>query len=460
MIDYREILRLDSLGYSRRRISSLVNSSHHTVEDTLKAAHDTRIAWPLEDDVTNAELQGLLFPWKYVSDSVYAMPDFAYIHRELAKNGVTLTLLWEEYCTKVRSNDSVPYSYTQFGEKYRRWARVTKATMRITHKPGDAMQVDWAGDPLYITDSVTGEQWPAYIFVAVLPCSWYTYAEACGDMKQENWLLCHVHAFDYFGGVPRLLIPDNAKTATITNNRYEVVLNRSSQELAEHYGTAIVPARVRRPDDKTAAEGSVKYVSTWITAALRDRKFFSLDEARRAVIEKLEELNRRPFKKRAGCRFSAFEEEEREFMRLSPPRPIKSGMRCGVYMAFFLLKAPSKAGHWEAVCDFILDDREHSWLNMLREGATTLYEAWGKTQKWNTSLCHPWACAPLPILIEDLCGITPALLRGAVWTPHLPVQIGDVRLTVPLCGNSVMYVREREVEHLFLNGKKWLQASK
>ena len=318
MIDYREILRLDSLGYSRRRISSMVNSSHHTVEDTLKAAHDTGITWPLEDDVTNVELQGILFPWKYVSDSVYAMPDFAYIHRELAKNGVTLTLLWEEYCTKARSNGSVPYSYTQFGEKYRRWARVTKATMRITHKPGDAMQVDWAGDPLYITDSVTGEQWPAYIFVAVLPCSWYTYAEACGDMKQENWLLCHVHAFDYFGGVPRLLIPDNAKTATITNNRYEVVLNRSYQELAEHYGTAIVPTRVRRPDDKAAAEGSVKYVSTWITAALRDRKFFTLDEARRAVIEKLEELNRRPFKKRAGCRFSAFEEEEREFMRSLP----------------------------------------------------------------------------------------------------------------------------------------------
>ena len=167
MIDYREILRLDSFGYSRRRISSMVNSSHHTVEDTLKAAHDTGITWPQGDDVTNAELQGILFPWKYVSDSAYAMPDFAYIHRELAKNGVTLTLLWEEYCTKVRGNGSVPYSYTQFGEKYRRWARVTKATMRITHKPGDAVQVDWAGDPLYITDSVTGEQLPAYIFIAV-----------------------------------------------------------------------------------------------------------------------------------------------------------------------------------------------------------------------------------------------------------------------------------------------------
>ena len=181
MIDYREILRLDSLGYSRRRISGMVNSSHHTVDATLQAARNTGIAWPLDDDVTNVELQGILFPWKYAGTSVYAMPDFAYIHRELAKNGVTLTLLWEEYCTRVRSTGGVPYSYTQFGEKYRRWARVTKATMRITHKPGDAMQVDWAGDPLYITDSVTGEQWPAYIFVAVLPCSWYTYTEVCGD---------------------------------------------------------------------------------------------------------------------------------------------------------------------------------------------------------------------------------------------------------------------------------------
>ena len=278
MVDYRNILRLQSQGHSQREIERELYCSRHTISEVLIRAKSDGIAWPLEDDVTNEDIQAILFPGKYAYASPYTVPDYAYMHRELAKNGVTLTLLWEEYCTKVRSEDGVPYSYTQYCEKYRRWARVTKATMRITHKPGDAMQVDWAGDPLYISDSATGEQWPAYIFVAVLPCSWYTYAEACSDMKQENWLLCHVHAFDYFGGVPRLLIPDNAKTATITNNRYEVVLNRSYQELAEHYGTAIVPARVRRPDDKAAAEGSVKYVSTWITAALRNRKFFTLDE--------------------------------------------------------------------------------------------------------------------------------------------------------------------------------------
>lgn len=221
-------------------------SSHHTVEDTLKAAHEKEIAWPLDEDITNADLQEILFPGKYAYASPYTMPDFALVHQDLAKKGVTLTLLWHEYCEKVRATGGVPYMYTQFCDKYRKWARVTKATMRIVHKPGDAMQVDWAGDPLWITDRMTGELTPAYVFVAVLPCSWYTYVEACNDMKSENLLLCYVHAFNYFGGVPRLLISDNCRTATTVNNRYETVLNRSYQELADHYGTAIVPARVQQ----------------------------------------------------------------------------------------------------------------------------------------------------------------------------------------------------------------------
>lgn len=320
MVDYREILRLHSLGNSQRSIARDVQSSRDTVADTIDAAKAASVSWPLDDDVTNEDIQEALFPGKHAITCAYAVLDYRWVHRELARKGVTLTLLWHEYCEKVRADGSVPYMYTQFCDKYRRWARVTKATMRISHKPGDAMQVDWAGDPLYVTDPMTGEQTPAYIFVAVLPCSWYTYAEACDDMKTENWLVCHVHAFSYFGGATRLLIPDNCKTATTANTRYETTLNRSYQELAEHYGTAVVPARVRKPDDKAAAEGSVRFVSTWITAALRDQKFFSVAEARRAVQEKLEELNRRPFKKRPGCRLSAYEQEEKAFMRPLPPR--------------------------------------------------------------------------------------------------------------------------------------------
>lgn len=318
MIDYREILRLEDLKHSRRSIALETQSSRNTVAAVLVAAKAAGISWPLDDDVTNQELQELLFPEKYAFASPYTIPDYEWMHRELAKPGVTLSLLWSEYCTKVRNDGGVPYMYTQFGDKYRKWARITKATMRITHKPGDAMQVDWAGDPLYITDPVTGDEDPAYIFVAVLPCSWYTYAEPCTDMKSENWLLCHVHAFEYYGGVPRLLIPDNTRTATIKNTRYETILNKSYQELADHYDTAIVPARTYHPDDKAAAEGSVRFVSTWITAALRGRKLFSITEARQAVAEKLEELNARSFKKRPGSRKSAFDGEEKEFLRPLP----------------------------------------------------------------------------------------------------------------------------------------------
>ncbi len=135
------------------------------------------------------------------SNFPYAKPDFAYIHMELSKKGVMLTLLWQEYCEKCHTNSQQPYMSTQFGDKYRRWVRMTKATMRITHKPGDAMQVDWAGETNPYYDAVTGEKYKAYLFIATHSCRCYIYTEACGDMKQENWLLCHVHAYEYFAAL-------------------------------------------------------------------------------------------------------------------------------------------------------------------------------------------------------------------------------------------------------------------
>ena len=318
MVNYKEILRLSHAGYSQRQIESSVHCSRHTVRDTLSAAEKSGIVWPLEESVTNEQIEAILFPERHSAVSMYLEPDYAYIHRELAKRGVTLTLLWNEYVQKAESLGKKPYMTTQFGDKYRSWARITKATMRIQHKPGDAMQVDWAGDTLSVYDSMTGEITPAYLFIAVLPCSCYVYAEAAADMRLENWLNCHVHAYEYFGGVTRLLIPDNLKTGVTKNNRYETVLNRSYQELAEYYDTAIVPARVEHPKDKSLAEGSVKFASTWILAALRNERFFTLNEAREAVRQKLEELNLREFKQREGCRRSAYLEEEKAFMKQLP----------------------------------------------------------------------------------------------------------------------------------------------
>lgn len=326
MVNYREILRLHSMGQSQRNIRSAAHCSDHTVRAVVDEAFKKGVQWPLDADVTNADLELLLFPDKYKNVSMYVEPDYQYIHRELAKPGVTITLLWEEYCQKCYEAGKKPYMLTQFGYKYRKWARVTKATMRIQHKPGDAIQVDWAGDTIPVFDPATGEQSAAYLFVAVLPCSYYVYAEACDDMRTENWLNCHVHAFSYFGGVARLLIPDNCKTATTSNTRYETVLNRSYQELAEYYGTAIVPARVRRPQDKSSAEASVRFAETWIIAALRDRKFFSVREVNEAVAEKLEELNNREFKQRTGTRRSAYLEEERAYMLPLPAVPFEAAV--------------------------------------------------------------------------------------------------------------------------------------
>jgi len=235
---------------------------------------------------------------------------------------IPIGLVWNEYCRHCADIGKGPYMSTHFGDKYRKWAMITNATMRIQHKPGDAMEVDWAGNTLPIWDSVTGESVPAYLFIAVLPCSGYAYAEACSDMKLENWLMCHVHAYAYFGGVTRLLIPDNLKTGVTKNTRYVTVQNRSYQELAEYYDTAVVPARVEHPRDKSHAEGTVRLATTWILAALRNERFFSLAEAQEAVREKLEEMNQKPFQPpKTGCRRSVYLEEELEFMKPLPNVP-------------------------------------------------------------------------------------------------------------------------------------------
>lgn len=321
MVDYREILRLRSLGNNITQIASAIHSSRHTVRDVEKLADEKGIRWFLEEGLPNQRLYELLYPERLYKAKVYMEPDCAYIHAELAKKGVNLTLLHNEYKVKCADAGRVPYQYSQFCDIYRAWAKKSKATMRIHHKPGDSMEVDWAGGTLPITDPVTGIVDPAYLFVAVLPCSCYPYVELCGDMKQENWLLCHVHTFEYYDAVPRLLIPDNLKTGVTKNTRLDTIINRSYAELADHYGIAIVPTRVKAPRDKSHAEGTVSYVSTWILAALRNETFFSLAEAKEAVAKKLKELNGYPFKKREGNRREAYLLEEKEFMQPLPANP-------------------------------------------------------------------------------------------------------------------------------------------
>lgn len=313
MIKYREILRLHSQGVSQRGIAAGCQSSRTTIRNVLERAERHEISWPFEKDMTDSALQELLFPEKY-SESNRTLPDCEHIHKEMAKSGVTLSLLWHEYCEQCRLSSEIPLMYSQFCRYYRRYANTTKATMRIKRKPGEMLEVDWAGKTCFIIDNVTGELIPAYIFVATLSCSQYAYVEACLSMNMENWISVHVNAFNYFGGATRILVPDNLKTGVDNASRQDLKINKTYLEMAEHYETAVIPARVKHPKDKPNAESTVGVISTWIIASLRHQQFFSLRELNCAIRLKLEEFNQKPFQKKPGSRKSAFLEEEKALL--------------------------------------------------------------------------------------------------------------------------------------------------
>lgn len=320
MVKYREILRLHAQGLSNRSIASSCSSSRNTISDVLKRAHELGISWPLEDDVTDSKLQNLLFPEKH-QDEPRRKPDVEYLYKEMSKSGVTLTLLWDEYTKECRDNQEIPYSYRQFCRIYNDHVKVTKATMRIKRKPGEIMEVDWAGKTATIRDSISGEDIPVYIYVACLPCSQYAYVEGFLSMNTESWIHAHVHAYEHFGGVCKMTVPDNLKTGVSKASKTDPIINLTYQEMAEHYQTAIMPARVRYPKDKPSAEGTVGVISTWIIASLRNQQFFSLNEINKAIHEKLEEFNHKPFQKREGSRYTAFMEEEKFALLPLPASP-------------------------------------------------------------------------------------------------------------------------------------------
>ena len=286
----------------------------------VQRAEEVGIVWPLDPDFSDAKLQKLLLPQSDLPP-LRQVPDYEAIHKELAKSGVTLSLLWNEYCECCRQEMKIPFMYTQFCKYYREYALQTKATLHIDHKPGEKMEVDWAGQTAAIIDTDTGEIIPAYIFVAVLSASGYAYVEAFLSQNLECWITAHVHAYRFFGGVTRILVPDNLKTGVAQCSWYTPVINKTYHEMAEHYGTAVIPARVRKPQDKPKAENTVGIVSTWILAALRRQQFFSLAELNQAMQEKLAELNRKPFQKKSGSRQIAFVEEEKPALLPLPRDP-------------------------------------------------------------------------------------------------------------------------------------------
>ncbi len=310
MTKYREILRLKNLGFSERNIALSVPCSRNTVSKVLKRAEEKSIFWPLPEDMTDGDLEKQLSS-STSSVSSKRMPDYAYIRKELLRNGVSKKLLWTEYMEDCRQAGEEPLMYSQFCYYIQQDENKRRATMHINRKPAEQVEVDWAGDTAKLVDPYTGEIVEAYIFVGVMTYSQYAYVEAFPDEKQQSWIDAHVHMYEYFGGVAKILVPDNCKTAVIHNGGWkDQRINAIYHEMAEHYGTAIIPARVRAPKDKPNAEGSVGNISTWIIAALRNEQFFTVAELNAAIRVKLEEFNHRPFQKKEGSRYELFRDEE------------------------------------------------------------------------------------------------------------------------------------------------------
>lgn len=319
MTNYRQILRLYHDGFSQMSIASICSCSRNTVKKTIHRFDCAKLAWPLDENMTDLELSELLLGKNEVPDS-RVMPDFEHIQKELSKSGVTLSLLWSEYLAECQKSESLPYMYSQFCELFRKYTVKNKATMHIPRTPGEVIEVDWAGDNAYIIDSVTGELIKAYIFVATLPSSRYTYVEAFLSMDLEVWITAHINAFRYFDGVARTLVIDNLKTGVQKSSAIDPLINRTYQEMADHYGTVIIPARVRKPKDKANVEGEVGIVSTWILAALRNVQCFSLKELNDEIHKKLDEYNDKPFQKRPGSRRSEFNDIEKKLLLPLPER--------------------------------------------------------------------------------------------------------------------------------------------
>jgi transposase len=310
----REIIRLRfETDLSIRQIGQACDVGKSVVQDVLKRARDHQIDWPIT--MTNQRLLATIYPPKKQKNS-NAEPDVNWIHLEMKKKHVTLMLLWEEY--KTTHPDGL--MYTQFCERYRVFKKQNQLSMHKEHKAGEEMEVDWAGTTMSYIDRITGEVENMYLFIAVLPASRYPFVYAYSNMKLCSWINAHIRAFKYFGGIPRIIIPDNCKTATIKADTYNPILNRTYSEMARHYGSAIVPARACRPKDKASGENHVKIAGQRIIAKLRNEQFFSISELNLAIERELKILVNRPFQKMEGTRLSLFENTDKLALEPLPPR--------------------------------------------------------------------------------------------------------------------------------------------
>ena len=323
MQDLETILQLYSQGNSQNTISAYIGIGRTTVSKYLHIAEDAlgveTVSWPLNEEQHELLESVLNSITREKHCDGYVFPDFEQIHKDLLKPNVTLLLLHNEYVQEVAQSDRSYYSYNHFVRLYRDWCHKKKLIMRIPHKPGDVLEYDWAGQTISYTNPATSKKTVMYLYVAALPYSLHFYTDAFPDMTLSSWITATCDAFEHFDGVPRLMRPDNLKTAVITHTRNKITLQKNFHELSRHYNSAIVPTGVRRPTHKSTVESRVKVVERWILAALRNQNFYSADGLRNAVREKMDELNHKFSKALDASPYDMYMREEKQFMKPLPP---------------------------------------------------------------------------------------------------------------------------------------------
>ena len=325
MRQINEILRLRHQGHlSIRDIARSCGLPASTVGDYLKRAEVMKVGWPLPEGLSQEQLQEQLLSCPAPTTEAAPedepgkpLPDWARLRQELGRKGVTLQLLWQEY----RREHPDGYGRSRFCELYHQWASALEPVLRRVHVPGEKLFVDWAGQTVPIHDCVDGSTTQAHLFVAVLGASNKIFAEAFPNEQLDSWIAAHCRAYAFYGGVARVTVPDNPKTAVTKPCRYEPRLHRSYQEMAEHYGTVILPARPKKPRDKAKVETGVQIAERQILAVLRDQRFFSIAALNQAIVPHLDRLNTQPFQKLDGSREQCFLEVEKPQLLPLPAAP-------------------------------------------------------------------------------------------------------------------------------------------
>lgn len=317
------LLMLLEGGSSQDKIAAILHVSKRDVSEASKTIKEYNLTYEAVLGMDPIAVEDTFFPKASrgrKKDGAYLQPDMElYIERKKKCHKLLVKQFWQEYVSAALIQEKLAYSYQSFCEQFSAEAERLGATQHFRHTPGEKAYIDWAGDTARLTDRITGKTTKVYVLVVALPFSGLFWARGFTDMRQQSWLEGHMAAFEMFGGVPRMLIPDNCATAVNRGSVYETLLNKDYERFAEHYGSAVVPARVRRPRDKSTGEGSVNLVEEWVVAPSSEMRFYTLEEFNEFCAGRVAWLNSRPFSAKDGSREELFEAEEAEQLLPLPP---------------------------------------------------------------------------------------------------------------------------------------------